>query len=213
MRRNPAMPSHCTGDKSRGLTLLELVVAMALFALVAVMGLQTLSGMIRSRDRLIEVEAQSRDLSVTLNLLRGDLDALVPLVFHPHDAQAQSSVFVSRDRGTVLHLSTANGVSGFADEASNGLGRVIWRFDVTTGQLTRQSILSMIPADDTATAPEIVMLTDVRAMNVRRFTQGESWNDAPDNPTQGYSNNLPEGIEVTIESEAYGAFRVMVAPG
>ena len=36
-----------------GLTLIELIVAMALFALVAAMGLQVLNGMLRARDRLV----------------------------------------------------------------------------------------------------------------------------------------------------------------
>ena len=36
----------------RGLTLLELVAVLAIFSLVAVMGLQALSGMMRARDRL-----------------------------------------------------------------------------------------------------------------------------------------------------------------
>ena len=44
----------CAGDK--GLTLLELVVVLSLFALVAVMGLQALSGTMRAQDRLIGVD-------------------------------------------------------------------------------------------------------------------------------------------------------------
>ncbi|MGR3696731.1 MAG: PulJ/GspJ family protein, partial [Roseovarius sp.] len=47
----------------RGLTLLELVAVLAIFSLVAVMGLQALSGMMRARDRLTDADEQAAALA------------------------------------------------------------------------------------------------------------------------------------------------------
>ena len=49
--------------RDQGITLIELIVAMALFALVAVMGLQALNGMLRSRDRLSDMADETAGLS------------------------------------------------------------------------------------------------------------------------------------------------------
>ena len=57
-------------SRDRGLTLIELVVAMAVFALVAVMGLQSLSGSLRMRDGLTARAEDSAALAQAIAVLR-----------------------------------------------------------------------------------------------------------------------------------------------
>ena len=72
------------GARDRGLSLIELVAAMAIFALVAVMGAQALGGMIRLRQGIAARSAEAAALDRTASLLRADLAAVVPMLFMQH---------------------------------------------------------------------------------------------------------------------------------
>ena len=64
-----------------GLSLIELVVAMALFAMVAIMGLQSLTGTMRISERLTQIDSDTAELGNAVALLRNDLTSVVPMLF------------------------------------------------------------------------------------------------------------------------------------
>lgn len=210
---------------SRGLSLIELVVAMALFALVAVMGMQTLNGTIRTRDALTARDGRDRDLSVTLALLRSDLDRMAPLLFHAPEGPPQSALFFDPARARV-HLS----VSALAgDPAPEPFRRVEWRLDRDRGELVRRAWPSTSPARTGQVTSERVFLTGVRDLRLRSYWGGFGWVDGtgldlrPPAAAPGasdadaafavvanqYSDSLPLAVEITLTIDTLGEIRLL----
>lgn len=212
---------------SRGITLIELVAAMAIFALVAVMGIQSLSGTLRARDTLTAAHANVATLTRPVAMLRNDLSALVPLLFYaPGDTPPRSSLWQSGD-GTTLALS----VGGQADLdaagtlRSDGLHRVIWRLDPGDATLYRSAWRALTPADTRAETPEQRVMTGVVELRVRSFWPRLGWQPGvapsapvePDTPADrdgsgGFvmlKDTLPNAVEVTLVLEDGGEIPVL----
>ena len=206
-----------------GLTLIELVVAMAIFALVAAMGLQALTGAMRMRDRLVQIDEDTGALGLTLALLRADLGALVPLMFYPPDGPPGSALVLRDD---MLGLSLA-GQPELAERPGPGLARVEWR--LSDGRLSRRSWPALYPAAAGQRSPETVLLTGVRGWSVRTHWPQVGWIEgttgaasqasaeepgADSDAGQGavpesYSSDLPEAVELLLDTEAYGQIRLV----
>jgi len=190
-------------NADRGISLIELVLAMAIFALVAVMGAQALTGMIRMRDGLTSRSSQTAALAEVTSLLRADLSALVPMLFYPPDRAAPQAALRFRRRGdtTVLALSRG-GLAQFDSSRTGGLGsqppgldaglktglktgRVEWRLQ--NGALSRRFWPSLIPADPRSrlqTGQQLgAELGGISALRLRSYWPQIGWVDGA--TTQG----------------------------
>ena len=217
--------------KTRGLTLIELVAALALFALVAVMGLQALSANLRMRDRLTGMEQQAAELSLGLSLLRNDLSALLPLLFHPAGGGSRSAIHLSQDGLTLSfsiggqpELPTGAG-QDLGQDVGLGLHRVEWRLDVARQQLLRRVWVVMSPASEQSVSPEVVYLSGVTGFSLRSNWPELGWlpgvvssapRAAPDlgsgdgdgvltRLADSYSDALPEAVELSLKIEGLGS--------
>lgn len=190
----------------RGITLIELVVVLAVFALIATMSLQALSGTLRQRDRLLALEAETADITLALTLLRADLQAAAPLVFHPPNAPAQSALTVlAGGRGMALSVSGRFDVTRVGGA---GLGRVIWRLQ--DGNLTRQSWPTLIPATSAQQSPVVVMARGITGFELRRLTPDLHWQTGPDVNAGAGSSHLPRAINVILDSATLGRISTLV---
>lgn len=196
----------------RGVTLLELVVVLSIFALVAVMGLQAMSGMLRARDRLGAADDKAATLARGLTLLRTDLKSAAGLPFWPPDAIEPDPAFVDHSADAGWFALTTAGQPVLPEAPLAGQSRVIWRLDRAAGRLIRQAWPVLRPASDKALAPPATVFEAIDGLRVRAFAGNEEgwvpdWG-LPDSELRPF---LPRAIEVTIESEAYGPLRVVVA--
>ncbi|MCA0873488.1 prepilin-type N-terminal cleavage/methylation domain-containing protein [Seohaeicola saemankumensis] len=189
-----------------GLTLIELIVAMALFALVAAMGLQVLNGMLRARDRLVTRSDDTSALSLTLALLRQDLQAAVPMGFSAPGVPPAPPLTTTP--GPRLALSLA-GQSGPGIPEHAGFHRVIWRYDRAARQLTRQIWPSLSPATASQLQPAIPVLTGVQGLEIRLFRPDQGWLDWRDLPVDVIRTDLPAAIEVTLDTAVFGRVRLV----
>ena len=199
--------------RARGFTLIELVMVLAIFALVALMGVEGLSGMIRMRGRLAEIDSATAEMTLTLSLLRQDMKAVVPVAFIPSGGGAPRSAFVAAAGGTALELSVAGRPAFPGAEDGPREGRVTWRLDPATGQLTRQAWPVLQPASATRQEPAVVCLSGVSALQVRSYTPAAGWVDGDGVPPgqQSYSTTLPAAYEVWLTTRRFGKLRVLVA--
>ncbi|MYM55953.1 type II secretion system protein GspJ [Thalassovita mangrovi] len=220
------------GRHIRGITLIELVVAMAIFALVAVMGAQALTGMIRMRDDLSDRSDGNAELAQAASLIRADLSAALPMLFYPPDNGAPQSAM--RQRGDVFALTVGGqpvmrpGPGG--DLPATARQRVEYRLDRDTRTLLRRSWAALTPARTEALSPEMPVMTGVTALRLRSYWDQIGWVDgvappravlrdsqqASDNDQSGaapevYSSALPLAIELTLDTESHGAIPLLEA--
>lgn len=192
-----------------GMTLMELIVVLAVFGLVAILSLQALSGTLRHRDRLVELDTKTAGITTMLSLLRSDLQAAAPLLFHAPDGSIRSA-FVINSAQTQLDFSVGGRVD-LPGEVSAGIGRVIWRYDVRQGQLTRQSWPVLIPADKTSLSPEVVMSDGVTGMEIRTLDPNRGWVSGTDPNNSGTSSNLPFAADVILQTADFGRISTLVS--
>ncbi len=213
-------------DSTRGLTLIELVAAMAIFALVAVMGAQALSGMLRQRDGLTERAERATELEIAIALIRADLSTATPLLFYPPATAAPASPARRTPNG--FDLSVA-GQPDLDLTAPPKMHRVSYRLDRTTGQLWRRTWRSLTPAGPTAQTPEVLILTGVSDLTLRSHWGQPGWRTGlasvdvtPSEPSIGdsdggsaipevYSSVLPLAIEVTLHLDGIGPVPLLEA--
>lgn len=211
-------------DHDCGVSLIELVVAMALFALVAVMGTQALTGMMRMRGGLQGRAEQAAVLDRSLSLLRADLRALVPMLFYPPERQPPQSAL--RFRNGLLGLSVGGQPALLATAVTVpqplGIRRVEWQ--VQGDVLQRRSWPVLTPAQSSSRSPAQVVMTGVTGIRLRSYWADLGWvtgaettgfssasstgvaldGDSSAAAIEVYSSTLPLAVELTLETHNLG---------
>ncbi|MGC1497770.1 MAG: prepilin-type N-terminal cleavage/methylation domain-containing protein [Sulfitobacter sp.] len=210
-----------------GMTLIELVVAMAIFALVAIMGLQSLTGTLRIRDRLVTLDDQNSEIALALAMLRNDLTSVMPLLFYPPDRGAPRSALHLTSGGSRFAMSIG-GQPDITGQINSQIHRAQWRLDRGNAQLYRSVWTTLTPANQTVLQLETLVLEGVNAVNIRTYWEGQGWIDGVNNPLldfaniggdpnsdssggppETYSDILPSGIEITMTTLAYGTLTMI----
>ncbi|PWJ15794.1 PulJ/GspJ family protein [Jannaschia seohaensis] len=207
--------------RDAGLTLIELVVAMALFSLVAVMGLQALTGTLRLSERLTEIDEGTGEIALAVALIRGDLEHLVPIAFSAPEGGPRAPVDLVRG---VIGLSLAGQAA--LSPSHTDRRRAEWGLR-PDGVLTRAAWPTLVPAEAAQRGPEAAVLADVTALRLRTFWPEVGWVEgaapplagAPPPPERDGDNSgpapaflaadLPLAVEIVIESPRHGTLRVV----
>ncbi len=217
---------HCTEHRSAGLTLIELVVVMAIFALVAVMGVQSLTTTLRVSERLRAIDGVTLEMGSTISLLRNDMTSVVPMLFYPPNRAPRAAVWQSEDKMT-FGFSLA-GQPTF-DEVVTDRHYVEWHFDKVSGQLLRRHWPSLLPAHDNQLGDDLVVLGDLAGFELRTWWEGTGWvegvtqpvvagitlaevpldQDSVGAPAAAYYSNLPSAVEITLKSKQSGDIRIL----
>lgn len=214
------------GKRDAGLTLIELVAAMAVFALVAVMGLQSLTAMLHNRDHLAYIDSNTRALSLTLARLRNDLSTTTPMVFYPPNRQPPVSAIYQNSDGNGFSLS----INGQSDlNGAQHTHRALWRIDTDTKTLYRQVWTALTPSASSALQPEVLIMEGAKGFRFRSYWPSIGWHDGlngPDTETAAtppldddvsggapevYSDILPDAVEITIDTTQYGEITMIEA--
>ncbi len=193
--------------QSRGLTLLELVVAMALFALVSVMSLQLVSGMMRNRDRLDDMAQRAQKIAITSSLLRQDLADIVPFSVPATGATDPANAAIAMPSDNQLLFSVGGQPRG-ADNTGQFVQRVAWGWDAGTEVLTRGSWPSTDP--DAAARPQVTVLTGVTGFAVEVLTEEEGWIAGVPPNALGGLNNLPRAIRIELAGPSFETLSYLV---
>ena len=197
--------------QDRGLTLLELVAVLSIFAMVAVMGLQALGGMMRARDRITDADEKAAALSRGLVLLRNDLKSVAALAFWPPESIEAEPAFLdqSADEGRLAFSTSGQPV--LPDDQAAGQSRVIWRYDREDERLIRQVWPVLRPASEAALAPETVIFDNIASFRVSAYAGlEEGWVAGWGVPGPLPRPNLPDAVDIQFDSDVYGPLRVMV---
>lgn len=213
-------------SKDSGLSLIELVVAMAVFAMVAVMGLQSLTGTMRVSERLTQIDTETAELGNTIALLRNDLSAIVPMLFYPPQGAPHAAVNLS-ENGATLELSIAGQKTLTATHTNRH--RAQWSVDASQSTLTRQFWPTLNPVDQSQLSPKMLVLNGVTGLSLRTYWPNIGWTlgatpplstqisatpDTPDQdvigpPPPAYFSILPVAVELTLQTTKHGDLRLV----
>ncbi|MCA2012767.1 prepilin-type N-terminal cleavage/methylation domain-containing protein [Cereibacter sphaeroides] len=185
--------------RTRGFTLIELLAAMAILAVVSVMAVQALSGVFFQRSVLGRVDDRAAELMRSLSYLRQDLSAAVALGIEPPEedeppaAPDPSLVGGLRFEDDVLVI-PRGGLAVLPGQEGLPVGHVVWQ--LRDGALYRDVHRSLALPESLSpdTAPLLSGVTDFALIARNPADEG-----------------LAAGWEVTLQTEAWGALRLVVA--
>jgi general secretion pathway protein J len=181
----------------RGVTLLELIVAVGVFALFSVMAYGALNRVLDQRDQIEEKRAYWRALSLTFLRMEEDMaqararsvrdidgTTLPSLRGQPTDTRALADPTLELTRGGLLV---------FGEGVRSDLQRVGYRLEDNVLLRLTWPVLDRAPQ----TKPfESLLLRDVETFEVRFYSLGGNWIDVW--PVEESSEELPRGVEVTL---------------
>lgn len=191
----------------RGFTLLEVLVAITITAVIGLGVWQVLSGVIMSRDRADELAEQFEGLQRTMLLLERDITQIVNRPARDIYGDFQPAL-TSREADFSLML-TRQGWRNPLGIRRSRLQRVAWEY---TGSELRRRYWPVLDQGQEENSRDVLLLEGVTAFDVRFLNEQNDW--AAEWPTENAMASLspgkrpdivlPQGIEITLEHERFG---------
>lgn len=174
-----------------GFTLLEMLIALAIFALISLAGYQVLQGSLRAQEQSLQYNKQMSELSRIFSLMEQDIShALI----RQSDIMGKHPGFTVQHDDVVMQFTRRNW-PGSLDNARVPLQKIQWRH--ASGTLVRVRL-------DDGTSQEF---SGVQKIDLRFFFNGQ-WQTHWEHP---YS--LPQAIDVMLHTQTHGAVRRIFLPG
>ena len=207
---------------SSGFTLLELLVAMFIAAIVFAMGYGAINQAVKSRIELQEQQAKLLELQTAVRVIEQDLVQLAP---RPIRQPVGSDYYPALMCNTTTSTSTSSGNAtqpvvaltraGWTNPSGlqrPALQRVAYYFADST---LRREYWTVLDPTQTSQAVRRDILTHVKSVSLRFYSQGQTWGlqwplstRVDDYPTR------PVAVEVTLDTEDFGKIvRVIELPG
>jgi general secretion pathway protein J len=180
-----------------GFTLVELLVALAVFATMAALAYGGLNSIAKTRGELARQEDRFRDLSRAVDMLNRDLGESVARPVRGSNGQQLPAIIGTSGQIEITRLGFANPQA----EPRSNLERVMYELDANTMKRGRYAVLDRVPD----TAPTITDLNfAVDDFRLRYLNADGKWLDAwpPQDATD--PTVLPRAVQWTIQTRDYG---------
>ncbi len=187
---------------AHGFSLIELLVALAVFAAMAAMAWGGLSSIVRTRADLVREQDDFRALARAVALFDRDLrQAVVRSVRGNYGAASVPAFIGAADRMEFTRLGFANPQA----ELRSNLQRVLYQLDGDRLERGVYAVLDRAPG----TQPQMTVLRSkvgafrLRYLDAQQRWQ-ETWPEPNGNAADGTNAALPRAVEVHIETAGYG---------
>ena len=204
------------GVRERGFTLLEMLIAMAVFAIMSVVAYGGLRAVLTA-DQVTQVHAQRlADLQVTLSVLERDLAQVVSIAVRDEYADRLPSLRL-RAGGDAKLLELVRAGAGGDQRlrrtawliTDRGLERQLWPgVDIVDADSARVQPFGELVAEDELLGTESGFALVVRTQaGLERI---DTWPAADADPTTA---QLPLAVEIVLDLPGYGVIRRMMTVG
>lgn len=187
-----------SGCPESGLVLLELLVALAIFAILAAIAYGALDRVVKAREHIAAQSDRLRDLQLAVSRIERDLRSVAARPIRDAYGAVQPALAGSR---RTIEL-TRYGFASPTAEARALLGRVAWT--VVDGALRSAAYDALDRAPQTRAEPrtELDGVTEMRL----RYLDASDWVDAwpPSRGPNDEPERLPRAIELTLVLDDYG---------
>jgi len=204
-------------QRQRGFTLVEILVASAIAAILAAMAFVAMGDALRNREQLREAQARLVALQFTVRTLVQDFSQLAPRPVRASVGEGYEAALASLGGLETQVQLTRYGWNNPAGIQRSSLQRV--RYQLRDGVLYREYWLAL----DAQLQPEPVeraVLDHVRSFTVRYMNDSRQWQDSWPPQQPGSEDELrfrrwrPIAVEVTLDLEDMGMIRRLIeVPG
>lgn len=194
-------PSH---SRQYGLTLLELLVAMAVFAVIGATAYSGLDSVLATRAALADNSERLRRIQLGMEWLRRDLEQLAPRPVRDSFGSVRPAL-EGDTLGPVLLSFTRSGYDNSLAGERAGLQRL--RYRLAGDRLLRHAD-PVLDGADLARAPAATLFDNVAEIRIR-FLDGQGrWQQRwPVPPAESDTAQLPRAIEIQLELNDWGRLR------
>ncbi len=193
--------------RSRGFTLLELLVAIGIFALVSAIAYGSLARFMDDRARLDTEHEFWRGLSLAFSRMQDDLsearDRTIRDTIGFKQPAFRGQPTDTRSTGSPSLEFTRGGVLTFDSGARSDLQRVGYR--LTDDGMLKRLVWPVLDQAPQTTPVEQTLLTNVEDFRVRFYAPNGVWLDFW--PSTGVAGDLPPGVEITLTLKGRGEFK------
>ena len=192
-----------------GFTLVELLAAVAIFAVLAVMTQQALVVAFTSETRLSLRRSELAEIQRAMTVLGRDLENAVPRGGRDRRG-GRLPVLALETEGEAL-VFTRGGLPNPAGLPRSGFQRVRYALGSDDRGIERQVWRLLDPAP--GQPPDVeTLLDDVERVQFRVWTRDGGWRNTWPNPDRPATRSrLPEGIEAVLETRRFGTLRRVVS--
>lgn len=201
----------------RGFTLIEILVASAIAAILAAMAFIAMEEALGNRERIRTAQARLVALQFTMRSLVQDFSQLAPRPVRVPVGEGYEAALLARGGSPAQVVFTRAGWSNPAGVQRSSLQRV--RYEVRDGVLYRDHWMVL----DAQTQPEPIqraLLDQVEAFTIRYMNDARQWQDNWPPPQTGSADELrflrwrPIAVEVTLRLTDWGTItRLIEVPG
>lgn len=193
-------PVHCT--QSRGFTLIEVVIAMAIFAILAALAYSGLQSVIDSKSHTEAGLERLQAVQMSMLTLSSDLQQIAPR--DAQDALGGRLDKLSTQSSEYLLEFTRGGWRNPAESPRSSLQRVAYKLD--EDRLIR-IYWSHVDRADEERRVERVLIDNIESLQLRFLNEQEEWTeDWPEASVlaSGSNSPLPLAIEATLDTHDWG---------
>lgn len=189
-----------------GFTLLELIVATAVFAVMGVLAYGGLQQVLDAAQQVQDRQQGLGQIQTALTLLRQDLNYAAPRAVRDELGDTRAP-FLGGDGGLLAEFTTQS-IAADPWAGDPGARRVAYRW--RSGSLVRL-VWPVLDRPAGGEPGERVLVDGVLRVQTRYLDHDRQWQGTW--PAPGDNAALPLGVELVLETERYGSVRRVLVPG